>query len=476
MLSTRLALAALVLTAAPASAQFATPTHPNLVFATVPVTGGGTLDLRLDLYLPDGASGPLPTVVWIHGGGWQMGSKFPTRAAPLVNDGYAVASIEYRLTDEAIWPAQIHDCKAAIRWLRANAPTYGLDPDRFGVAGSSAGGHLAAFVGTSADEGTITIATRSSISKARSGRTSINRLECRPSRTTSGRRTFCACRSLPRTSTPMPQAHRHRSWSMEESWAFRKIQSERFPPDPTLLLSRDDPPFRIVQGTADLTVPYDQSEHLWRTATEVHGLDWELVPVPDGGHGGPAFGIDFVRDFFDVELAPRAVRVRLETVAGTSEGGAPGALRIVREGSTTEEVVVVLDSGGTARARRDYVPLPQLVVFAPGVTERILPFAALQDPLVEGTEVARVGIVADPAYRVAHDGATALLPIADDDDGSTLPVVTVDTVDDVATEGADDSGLVRFSRSTTTGSLTVRYALRGTVTPASRTSLCRTDS
>ena len=104
--------------------------------------------LCLDVYRPKNAKGPLPLVVWIHGGAWMGGSKEnPQWALKLVPHGYVVASINYRLAQEAFFPAQIHDCKAAIRFLRANAGKYSIDPDHVGVWGSSAGGHLAALVG-----------------------------------------------------------------------------------------------------------------------------------------------------------------------------------------------------------------------------------------------------------------------------------------------------------------------------------------
>src|SRR5205809_22309 len=105
--------------------------------------------LTLDLYCPEKVSGRLPMIVWIHGGGWSRGRKERCPAVTLVQDGYAVASIDYRLTTTAPFPAQIEDCKAAVRWLRANASTYHLDPDHIGVWGHSAGGHLAALLGTS---------------------------------------------------------------------------------------------------------------------------------------------------------------------------------------------------------------------------------------------------------------------------------------------------------------------------------------
>ena len=105
--------------------------------------------LLLDLYLSTKAKIRQPVIVWIHGGGWSKGSKNGCPAIPLSAEGYNVVSINYRLTDEASFPAQIDDCKGAIRWVRANANKYGFDPDRIGVWGSSAGGHLVALLGTS---------------------------------------------------------------------------------------------------------------------------------------------------------------------------------------------------------------------------------------------------------------------------------------------------------------------------------------
>ncbi|MBA4184663.1 MAG: alpha/beta hydrolase, partial [Acidobacteria bacterium] len=121
----------------------------------------GNVAHKLDLYVPNGTTSPVPLIVWIHGG-WQNGDKsLGPNSHPLryARSGYAVASINYRLSGEAIFPAQIYDCKAAIRWLRANASQYNLDVTRFGVWGQSAGGHLASLVGTSNDvtdlEGTL---------------------------------------------------------------------------------------------------------------------------------------------------------------------------------------------------------------------------------------------------------------------------------------------------------------------------------
>jgi len=117
----------------------------DLVYAEV---DGHTL--ALDLLLPAGpVRGPL--VCYIHGGGWQQGSKANCRADFLVERGFAMASIAYRFSHHAVFPAQIHDCKAAIRWLRAHAGEYDLDADTIVAAGGSAGATLAVLLGVSAD-------------------------------------------------------------------------------------------------------------------------------------------------------------------------------------------------------------------------------------------------------------------------------------------------------------------------------------
>ncbi len=106
----------------------------------------------LDLYLPKNHQALIPVLLWVHGGGWTVGDKADVRMLHLIDLGYAVASINYRFSQEAVFPAQIYDCKAAVRWLRANAATYHLNPDKVGAGGDSAGGHLVALLGTTAND------------------------------------------------------------------------------------------------------------------------------------------------------------------------------------------------------------------------------------------------------------------------------------------------------------------------------------
>ena len=122
-----------------AAAQQARPNLPDgtKVHRDLEYVQDGHERQRLDLYLPEKADGPLPVIVWVHGGGWLAGSKDGGGPAlPFVSKGYAVAAINYRLSQHATFPAQIEDCKAAIRWLRANAKEYNLAADRIGVWGA----------------------------------------------------------------------------------------------------------------------------------------------------------------------------------------------------------------------------------------------------------------------------------------------------------------------------------------------------
>ena len=124
------------------------PDHADVVFARTPQR-----ELTLDMYIPAGASHP-PLLVYIHGGGWKGGNPKKVPFLPLLEEGYALASIRYRFSQEAPFPAQIEDVKAALAWLREHAESYGVDASRIGVIGGSAGAHLAMLVGVTADEKT----------------------------------------------------------------------------------------------------------------------------------------------------------------------------------------------------------------------------------------------------------------------------------------------------------------------------------
>jgi acetyl esterase/lipase len=169
----------------------------------VPYVEGGGKSQSLDIFVPAGAAKPMPLVIWIHGGGWQQGDKAQSPAVGLLRWGYVVASINYRLTDEAIFPAQINDCKAAVRWLRAHAEEYHIDPDHIGAWGASAGGHLVALLGPRAIR---------RISKGPAAMRS-SRATCRPSAISSARRTWRASSTTPPPTPPCPSSSAARSAS-----------------------------------------------------------------------------------------------------------------------------------------------------------------------------------------------------------------------------------------------------------------------
>jgi acetyl esterase/lipase len=120
--------------------------HRDLEYASV-----NGKSLKLDLFVPPKSSKPTPVIVWVHGGGWQAGDKSIIQPIPILKSGFAVASINYRFSQEARFPAQLYDCKAAVRWVRAHANEYGLDPNKIAAAGDSAGGQLVALLGTTSD-------------------------------------------------------------------------------------------------------------------------------------------------------------------------------------------------------------------------------------------------------------------------------------------------------------------------------------
>ncbi len=112
--------------------------------------------LTIDLYRPD-TGGPHPVIVWMHGGGWCLGSRRNVEPGFMrqIDRGYVVASVQYSLSGSAVWPAQIHDVKAAVRWLRANAERFDLDDGAFVACGDSAGGHLACVLGATSGTGEL---------------------------------------------------------------------------------------------------------------------------------------------------------------------------------------------------------------------------------------------------------------------------------------------------------------------------------
>ncbi|MDB4500637.1 DUF1080 domain-containing protein [Akkermansiaceae bacterium] len=215
---------------------------------------------KLDLYLPERAdeTKPLPLVVWIHGGGWQKGTKEFFHAQPeVLKNGFALASVNYRLTNHAQFPAQIHDCKAAIRYLRAHASIYGIDPEQIGVWGSSAGGHLVALLGTSADvkelEGDLGVSGVSSRVQAVCDYFGPSDL------VEMGKNPFRGGVEGDAEKSPI---------SKLLGGAIHSDLEKARQASPVTYISADDPPFLILHGDQDPLVPLEQSTEFDRLLKE----------------------------------------------------------------------------------------------------------------------------------------------------------------------------------------------------------------
>ena len=254
-------------------------------------------DLPLDLYRPKSGK-PTPLVIWIHGGGWKSGSK--AGGGPglfqLLRRGYAVASVEYRLSGEAIFPAAVEDCKAAVSFLRLNALKYNLDPERFGAWGASAGGHLVSMLGTTND---------------------VNDFNTHPVTQKASPKVHAVCNWYGPSDflrmNDFPSKIDHDSGNSPESLFIggsiqqnpKKVQRA----NPATYASSGDPPFLHLHGDKDQLVPWNQSEIL-HEALKSAGVETTLYKVVGGGHG---FGgardkredlIEKTVDFYDTALEP----------------------------------------------------------------------------------------------------------------------------------------------------------------------------
>jgi acetyl esterase/lipase len=206
--------------------------------------------------------------VWIHGGGWIIGRKEDTVPLEWLGLGYSVASVGYRLSGDAIFPAQLHDVKAAIRWLRANADRYALDPNRIVVWGESAGGHLAALLGTTGDVASLDVGDNLDHSSRVNGVID-----------------FYGNVDLAADAVANPAisvAKSPHSQLLGGPVLERRDLARQA--NPITYISKDDPPFLVVHGDVDRNVPIAQSVML------VDELRAAKVPVTfysvsDGGHG-----------------------------------------------------------------------------------------------------------------------------------------------------------------------------------------------
>lgn len=259
------------------------PTAPRGVVAHRDIRFAGTpeRDLYLDVYLPESVGDePLPVILFLYGGGWEKGNRHQFRRFGLRDyprNGFALVTADYRYLQEAVFPAQIEDVLSAIQWIRDSGDTYGLDANRIGVMGPSAGGHLAALAGT--------INRPEDAARIGAGLAPAN---VQAVVDYFGPTDFLAAdEQLPAGEKP---------WSAPDSSVSRLIGAllKEAPEqvqlaNPIAYVDGSEPPFLIIHGEADRIVPLGQSEMLQEALIAV-GVDSELVIVTRGGHG---FGGDF---------------------------------------------------------------------------------------------------------------------------------------------------------------------------------------
>ena len=241
-----------------------------------PYAGNENPKQKVDLYLPKkrNTDKPLPIVALIHGGGWVNGDRLGYAAAAIQfarTGDYAAVAVGYRLTKEAHWPAQIHDCKAAIRWIRAHAKEYNLDPNKIAVMGSSAGGHLSSLIGTSGD---------------------VKELEggLGPSTTFSSRVQCVVNLCGPEDFTQALMFDKDMKPILKDDAVigllggnYEEKPAEALAASPVTHVTDDDPPFITFHGTADKRVAFLHAEAI-HAALKQAGVPSLLVPITDGGH------------------------------------------------------------------------------------------------------------------------------------------------------------------------------------------------
>jgi acetyl esterase/lipase len=259
------------------------PTYADLAYANLSAAQ------KLDLYIPTIGSGPFPVVIMVHGGGFMMGDKADgaglSGVDQLLAAGYVVASINYRLSSEATYPAQIFDAKAAVRFLRANAAQYNLNPDKFGAWGASAGGNIVSLLGTTCGVAELEGAELGNAEQSSCVQAVVDWF---------GPIDFLAMDEQ-FAGTSCPQTH-DAADSPESKLVGAAIQTV---PDivkttnPMNYITADDASFFIENGTADCNIPPIQNKNLADALSAVIGTDKvTYVSLEGAGHGGSQFGTD----------------------------------------------------------------------------------------------------------------------------------------------------------------------------------------
>ena len=244
--------------------------HADVTYSTIP----GFRPMVVDIYMPPKKGGPKPLILYIHGGGWVAGhtrhsgalGNFPAVLAKLASEGFVVASLEYRLSGEAPFPAQLQDARAAIRFLKANAAQYGIDPARVGVWGGSAGGHLAALTALSCGD-----------------------TEPRPRACCGGQRMRAGGGHLVRRVRFQVDARTRSPAANAAENALLRCTPANCPAErsravsPSSYIDAKDPPFLLIHGETDAVVPVSQSRDV-EAKMKAAGMPVESIYIPGVDH------------------------------------------------------------------------------------------------------------------------------------------------------------------------------------------------
>lgn len=258
---------------------------------------------KLDIYLPDEGEGPFPVIVSIHGGAFMGGDKADAQVMPMLEGlkrGYAVVAINYRLSGETKFPALVHDGKAAIRWIRANAQQYHLDPDRIAAWGASAGGYLASMLGTSAwirELEDLSMGNPNQTSNVQAvvswfGPTDFLKMD----------------EQLTERGMPPEAGMEHNGPNSPESLLLgepiTKIPDLVKAANPEAYITPTAPPFFLQHGNKDATVPVQHSIEFAAKLRQAIGEDRVILElIEDAEHADPKFetqeNVQKVLDFLD---------------------------------------------------------------------------------------------------------------------------------------------------------------------------------
>lgn len=263
----------------------------TIIHGNIPYAGDALPKHLLDIYLPHNPGKALPLIVWIHGGAWLSNDKYADMSymkntiKGFIDSGYALASIDYRYSTEAVFPAQIQDCNQAIEFLYRHASEYHIDQNRIAVIGFSAGGHLASL---------LALSNNNAVEDFYPAHTEIH-FRIRLALDFYGPSDLVMVSGSPDTS--VNNARNPVSILLGALPVDRPDLAKKA--SPVTYIDRNDPPFLIVQGEKDQSVPNTQSRML-RSWLTLAGVKNKLIIVPNAPHYGEMFDAEYIRkDLFD---------------------------------------------------------------------------------------------------------------------------------------------------------------------------------